>query len=154
MTEVTLKVPADYVEDLRLAAVVELGQDADGLKSVAGELTRRSTPWEAADLVDVHQSARCLGEVVELLDQLLDPAIWRSAAVRGEPSTLAHALETLADKILAPRLNNETFVTPYDAEAVERVRELTAELGWAVGESARLGGLDHPERKAAKAEAS
>jgi hypothetical protein len=153
MGEVTLKVPAEYVEDLRLATAVELGQDADWVKSASGELVRRSTPWEAADLADVDASARSLAQGVEVLGQLCDAGIWRSRAIRGEPSSLAHILETLADKILSPRLNSETITTPYDAEAVEKVRELTAELGWAVGESARLHELDRVERKVAKAEA-
>jgi hypothetical protein len=155
MGEVTLKVPAEVVDPLREAAVVEIGSTAEWVKSVQEELLRRCATGKATEgaveLADVRGSARCMSEDLDIAEQLFDAGIWRDRTLRGDASAFAHILQTLADKILAPRLNSETFISPYGPQTVEKVAALTSALGWAVGEAARLQELDRRELKAEKA---
>lgn len=158
MSEATLKVPAEYVEDLRSAAVAEIGMDASWVVSSHEELERHRLKPDhvdkAIDLADVRGASRSVGEVLDIADQLFERATARTLEVRGETSALAHMAETMADKVIAPRIAEETNTSPYNDEAVENIGALTTALGWATGEAARLHAVASAERKAEKAEAT
>ncbi len=152
MGEVTLKVPAEYAEEIRLAAVAEVRSDGEWVASTADELSGECITGKERTkgrLADVHGSATCLGEVIGILDQLFDSS--GPYELRGEASALAHIAQTAAGKVIAPRIASETNTSPLDSKAAEKIETLTRALDWAAGKSAWLHELASAEIKAAKA---
>jgi hypothetical protein len=151
--EVTLKVPAKHFAAFKSAVVSEIGTDASWVESGQDELERHRLTKDhvdaPVDLVDIQGAADALGEVMVVAQQLF--AVRRGpVTLSGDRSTFAHMCETMADKIVAPRIADAANTTPYDTETAEEISLLSDALGWATGEAARL----HAEWQVARAVAS
>ncbi|MEK6271392.1 MAG: hypothetical protein AABM42_01930 [Actinomycetota bacterium] len=153
MGEVTLKVAAEHSKAFKLAALAEIGKDAEWVTS-AQEETARSLGDEyrrGHELADVRASARSLGQVIAITEQLFAAPDGEAVDVRGDASQLAHTAETMARDIITPQLKDETIEGPFDTEAVENISALTSALGWATGEAARLHAVATAQLRAARA---
>jgi len=164
MTSTAIEVPAEYAEDFRDAVLIEIARDAGYIKEAAETeqrliLENRQAAAEARMRDHAPPEPRCTdtGDIDGSVSNVCNSWALLGPAWRGEPKieamaeVLMHVFETLADKILAPRLGEVVNVSPIDAEQAQEVTRVTDEIGWAVGESARLEALwqtQHAERKA------
>jgi len=157
MGEVTLKVPAEYVESFRLAVLAEVHNGGEWVGASTEDLSRECATSDEPSKVnpgDVHGSLRSLTEDVEIMDQLLGVDGNNEVAVVGDASALAHVAEAMARQVIAPRIASEVEVGPFDNDIAKSMDALTAALGWAAGESARLHEVAGIELKRAKAVAA
>ncbi len=156
MSEHTLEVPAEYVEPLRVAALVEVQGCGEMLASNAEELlgdVAKAPEGHDCDAADVIGTAGLVAEDVSILHQLIGCPEGQAVTLRCEPSALAHTAETAARKVLEPRLSGEIDCGPFNEEAVEKIGQLSAALGWATGEAARLHAVAGAEIDAERAAA-
>jgi hypothetical protein len=160
MGEATIEVRAEHLEPLRDAVLYELATNADWVKSAEEEIehhriTAAVAVKEAArrneleparlrwddPLEDVRQSVQCLAEVMELAEQLFTATGAETTTIHGDTAALAHLTESLANKVLAPRVSEAVNVSPLDAGEIEKIQALTDALGWATHEAVRLHDL-------------
>lgn len=164
MGTTTVKIPAEHAEAFRDAVLVEIRSDgkrvADSVEEeqramftaaserrmalMKGEDPRK--PYEFQD-GDIMGSMRSLRESFALLE----PAIALEPEISGDIAALQYAFETVLDKVLAPRLDEELNVSPVDAKQAKVISRLTDAVGWAAGESARLEALWQVENAKKKA---
>lgn len=141
MGDVTLQVPDEHLELFRLAALHEVGSDAEWVKSMQealvgelGEVAAGERTPEMADLrgVDLRSSKAHLDASVALVNQLvLEPGevyLGLGLEVESDASTLAHALEAMVQKVVAPRVKREGDYSPQSASALGA---LAQSLAWA-----------------------
>lgn len=144
----TLKVPARCIKAFQLAVLDEIATDVE---AVARDLEERESPEDA------RASTRNVGADWRLLDQLgteeIIPVAVRGGAVevRSDAETLAHAAETMARKILGPKIAEELHTSPIDGELAVELHQLAEDLAWAI-ESARLLHGQADAERAARAE--
>jgi hypothetical protein len=153
MGEVTLKVAAEHSKAFKLAALAEIGNDAEWVASAQDETARflGDEHRSGHELADIRASARSLGQIIAITEQLFAASDGEAVEVRGDADALAHTAETMARNVVTPQLKDETIEGPFDPEAVEKIGILTSALGWATGEAARLHAVAGAERKAARA---
>ena len=143
MEATTLRVPAPCGLDFGMAILAELDDCGDWVKDAKEEVERALMERpERANLAEgLREPARFLTEQVGLLEQVLDGRADDGAFdVTAAPDVLAHVCETLARKIIPPRIGEATMVGPMEAESVAQVAALTSKLDWAVTEAVRLHG--------------
>lgn len=163
MGTATIEVPAGYAEDFRDAVLVEIRTDAERIAEAVDEEQRtiftdrdkaEQARWRDEEPPEGrgYNGGDIVGSVGSVRDSyaLLAPAVAEEASIEGDTATLMHTFETMADKILAPKLAQAVNVSPINAGQAEAITHLTDEIGWAVGESARLEALwqlEHAEKK-------
>lgn len=149
-----LTVPAEYVEDFRAAIVSEIDHEAVQVESHrkkaaeyekrgrgAAAETQREDMRNSMDLLVRDAALLALpahndrDHRIEVLDQ-------------GDAETVAHVLETMAQKIVGPRLAEELGYGPMDGHAAVEVREAIARLSWTVDHAAELHDLAAEQRAA------
>lgn len=165
MTEVTLTIPAEYVEAYRDAVLIELESDGRRLIDlIHGEqrdlLTNRAEIEEATqrrfdeipatrgispeDILDTH---RCTAEDIRLLTEVLCD-IEGDLTVTAEIEAVWHSLETLTDKVLVPKLTEAANYAPMH---VAGLRAMTEAINWAADEYVRIEAVWNAEREGAVA---
>ncbi len=158
MGTATIEVPERYAEDFRDAVLAEIAWDANHVKdaiadeqriilTARGEAGGKAEGCRAPDSEDIDGAVGSLHRSHRLLAQA-----WRGdQRIEGETEVLAHVLETLTDKILAPRLADKVNVTPIQEKEAAEITGVTDQIGWAVREAARLDSIwqaQHADEKA------
>jgi hypothetical protein len=130
---VEIKIPAEYLEDVRTALIAEIENDSNALETNQEALTS-STRNEDVGRADRDSSVRLLRADVRLLDQLLDAS--GETKVSADWATLHEGLQSMV-RVLSSRLVDECGFAPVDMEAV---LELADRLRWAAEQSAAIDG--------------
>jgi hypothetical protein len=130
---VEIKIPAEYLEDVRTALIAEIEHDSNALETNQEALTS-STRNEDVGRADRDSSVRLLRADVRLLDQLLDAS--GETKVSADWATLHEGLQSMV-RVLSSRLVDECGFAPVDMEAV---LELADRLRWAAEQSAAIDG--------------
>lgn len=134
MNEHTLTVPAEYAEHFRAAMVEEIAFDAGMLQRERGRTRcREDEPADKSNAADLRW----------MTDQLTgDAALFEQMGHEGEievrtadVGALAHACETMAEKVIGPEITHHLSYAPLDPEAL---RPLIDGLSWAVEKVAEL----------------
>lgn len=148
MSEVTLTVPAEYVEDFCVALAAEMTEEASILMKDRAS-AEEARQWRRETAVIEARQADFEG-AMDLL--ALDAAMYLTASrtPKGEPAQLAmvdnhgsvaFACEQFARKVVGPRLTELISSGPIDADAV---REQINRLTWAIEKSAELYAIQFP----------
>lgn len=132
-----ITIPADFLEDMRSALVVEIHLDSDAVHVNHQEALEDGGGSPGRE--DRASAVRILRADMNLLDQVLEAS--DDTLVTGEADAMVHALEAVI-RVLTPRLGDECQYGPLDLGAV---LELTRRLRWAAEEAARIDGLDEQE---------
>ena len=142
MGEVTLKVPAEFAGMFRSAIVAEIGMDADWVKSGHEELCKKRLRWDHVDepvfITDIQGAVNALAEVLSIAQQAFATKPDKPLALKGSREAFAHMCETMASKIVSPRIAEETDTTPFDASAKASISGFVKALSWATNEATRL----------------
>lgn len=119
---VSITIPADYLEDFRSAAIAEVANDSDALRSAIAE--------------DRRSSELILRRSTQLLKPLLETTgdVELQAEHDKTSSPLGHALDELV-RMLSERLRNAAQYAPVP---MGDVADLAAELGWAAEQAIRI----------------
>jgi hypothetical protein len=129
---VAITIPADYLEDVRAALIVEIGHDSNAIRTDQDADTPNGREDRAA-------AVRNLREDTQLLDQVLDAS--RDTRVTGERDALAHVLDATV-RVISSRLVDQCEYSPIEMRAV---LDLAGRLRWAAEESAGIDGRDGSE---------
>jgi hypothetical protein len=135
---VAITIPADYLEDVRTALIVEIENDGNALQTNQEAVTSSSRK-EDLGREDRASSVRLLRNDVRLLDQLLDAS--GQTKVSADWETLTEVLQAMV-RVLSSRLVDECGYAPVDMVAV---LDLAGRLRWAARESAGIDGRDGSE---------
>lgn len=152
MSATTLDVPPAYAEWFRDAVLGEIRSDAEYVRD-AVESEQRAIMAREEDRVETGDIDASMGSIRES-HSLLAQAANKNPQIEGEVATVAHALEAMADKVVAPKLAAAVNVSPLDSVQAAEVRELAEAVDWAADEAARLHGQWKREREAREAVAS
>jgi hypothetical protein len=131
---VEIKIPAEYLEDVRTALIAEIENDSNALETNQEALTSSTRSNEDVGRADRDSSVRLLRADVRLLDQLLDAS--GETKVSADWATLHEGLQSMV-RVLSSRLVDECGFAPVDMEAV---LELADRLRWAAEQSAAIDG--------------
>jgi hypothetical protein len=134
--DVTLTIPAEYLDDFRCAVVHDIGQDADWVCGQHKELVDGidSGKGEGVHRDDLDGAVRSLREMVRLLDQLPDEDV--EVSVSAETSALRFALDAMGRQ-LTKRIAG---LYGYGPALVEPVPGLLERLRWAAVQANMIGG--------------
>ena len=143
MADVTLTVPAKYAEDFRAALMEELASDIGWIKEQRKSLSEALDYGDESKVrvrrADLLGSQRHLAEDVELMAQLGTQENGTALEVRSaSPAALAHACETMADKVVGPALGRALDVSPLDTDRLAQLRDLMGPLAWAAERAAEF----------------
>jgi hypothetical protein len=136
MSEVTLTVPAAYVEFFKVGVLIEIETDCGALIDNAQEMAAKPGRPDS----DVQATARFVTTAVGLLSQLQNATPGEDARVieAENDGILEHALSATARVVVGPRLQDQLQPgDPVDGEAAVTIETLTGALRWAVEASAR-----------------
>jgi hypothetical protein len=148
----TVTVPAEYADDFREAVIEEIAQQVEFNKKDRAELAeaikyRKPEKTIEIDRADLALSTRLLIKDTRLLDLVSAAEGELSVPVeRGDgDGTLSYAFETMARKVVGPRLTEALGFGPFVAESEDELRELTSRLMWAVEQAAALNETRRPD---------
>jgi hypothetical protein len=127
MQETTI--PADYLEDVRSALVLEIVNGNDALRDDQERLVSERSAMARDDRAC---AMRLLGSDVRLLDELLGSS--GDTKVTAERDTITEALQATV-RVLGSRLVEQLEYAPIEMGAV---LDLAGRLRWAAEEAARL----------------
>jgi hypothetical protein len=135
MGEVTLTVPAEYVEFFKLGVLNEIETDCGSLIENAREMAGKPG-WSDAD---VQGTGRFVSSALVLLAQLQEAKAGEDVRVvePQDDGILEHALAAAARNVAGPRLQNQLRYGPVDREEADKIEALTRALSWAVEMSAQ-----------------
>ena len=150
MTNATLTVPAEHAEDFRTAMLEEIAFDVDWVQGHRKSLDE-ARAYET-DRIDVSQAdllaaARELEHDARLFSQVGGAGEGAFEIRTDNAAALAHMCETLASKVLAPKLARAVNTSPIDSDWAPTIRALIASLSWAVDHAAELHDKAAAERK-------
>ena len=151
MADATLTVPAEYAEDFRAALVYELAEEAGYVKNERKKLRKaRYLDREHASDDGLRMAMGLLERDVALCAQvgfLEDTGAIEIPVegVRDDLGTLGHVCETVARKIIGPRLAEALDCGPFDEKAAVELRELMERLAWAIDRAAEVNAGYFPE---------
>ena len=168
MAEVTLEVPAEHVVAWRDAVLVEMRNDAmalvENVESLQQEILEDRTrienarlrkeqtdPPKQADLGDVAWPSKTLLQDFDILEDSFTVAAG-TLEVTGATDALAHVCETMASKIVPPKITEATWTSPYSEEVENEIAGVVGALTWATTEASRLQALWQEQVGAEKAE--
>ncbi len=131
-----LTVPPEYIDSFRAAVRQEIDHDA----RVIGDEEWIRENCERSNLLDLPGQIDLLNRDLALLGRLEQTG--------GEPvnlddvdvETLAHAAETMAQKVVGLKLSEQLEYGPLDEFEAGKLRPLIAELSWAIERAAELHG--------------
>lgn len=133
--QVSVTIPAGYVDDFAEALESEIGHEADQIGDHARDL-------KPSNMGDVRTVVELMGHDVRLYDQLAATDaggdVTLVATGREEAEALAHAFDALARNVVGPRLADQLEIVPIDREQADVVLPLVAELRWAVERAAEV----------------
>lgn len=157
MATTTLTVPAKHIEAWRDAVLVELRNDAKGLvdniESAQRTVMEDRSKVERAlviekkvieptpvDLSDVLWPRKAMRQEYEILEASFAD-VSGDLEVPGDTEALAHICETMASKIVPPKISEATWTSPYSDEVEGEISTVVEALTWAAREASRLQAL-------------
>ena len=125
--------PAEYVEDFHAALKEEVGF---GLRAVEGHRANEAEEDVGASLGLVAEKIQLAAMVkANARDDPREPLVLPADDHLGD---LAHACETMAVRIIAPKLQRELKPCPVDEGQVIVIRALLSRMAWALDRAAEL----------------
>lgn len=143
MAEVqTLTVPAKYVELFQAAAASELEVDTERLLATYKEMASMEDfghPDAEKYRDEYRETLRPLAETASIMATVLSTPVNESTGdlnltVSGHAGGLASVLGEMADKIVAPRLQQALNIEPIGEETVTEARDWMAAIEWAIAQ--------------------
>lgn len=154
MATTTLTVPAKHVDAWRDAVLVELRDDAgwlaNGVEEVQRHLFTDRDRIESARLREIEAEPPRLPSIGDVLDAVVeierDCEILRATfedtdgelEITGAAEVLGHICETMAHKVLPPRISDATCTAPYTGQVAAEIADVLEALTWAASEASRL----------------
>jgi len=139
MGEITLKVPAEHVEDFRAALAHELGEEAGYVKKERRKYLE-ALDWKSegdASDADLRGTMKMLTRDAELFLQAgFEGEGDIEINMEDDVGVVAYACETVARKIIGPQLVEALDCGPFDAEYAAKLRALINRLTWAIDQAA------------------
>ncbi len=131
MAEVTITVPADYVEWFRAGVVGEIEFDARAVMESQSELTADIGDRKDIDAADLRNRIEDLENNVGVLEGLCSGP-GNDAEIGGDAEAVAHIAESMARKAIGPQLADELEIGPINDERAAHLRVLVEGLEWAI----------------------
>jgi hypothetical protein len=151
MGEVTLKVPAEYAADFRMAVIEEMALDVaavrDYRKDLFAWLERNPDKDPSEADADLRATTGLLTRSIALAG-LVDLAGDGAIEIQTDDvETLDHTLQAMAQDVVAPRVAENLRYSPIDSDVMELVCPLVESLSWAVDHEAGIDAEWHADRK-------
>ncbi len=146
----TLTVPAKYADDFRAALVHELAGEArlakKGRKEYLEAVVEERYGGKKADDADWRGTLKMLDRDAELYRQAgYEGTGDIEISVEDDLGVVAFACETVARKVVAPRLVDALGCGPFDEDYAVKLRELMERLTWAIDRAAEVNAGYFPE---------
>ena len=136
--QITLTVPAEHAEDFRAALVEEVASDAQSVQNDRKELEERMA--EGRTDLDIRRAD--LRNAIQQLDRDIGLGVLVGLDGEGEieirnadPADLFHVCETMARRVVEPRLRRALEYGPIDSDGA---RAQLAPLSWAINRAEEL----------------
>lgn len=143
---ITIQVPREHVEHFQLGAAEEIGFDACSLTHDWGErieeLEKAATDPRQRTQFDYLRGNMAVIESLAARNGHSGPC-----GVREDAEVLAHVAESMARKVIGPKLAEALEVGPIDREQASDLRNLIDALGWAVDRAAECHAANLAERE-------
>lgn len=141
--ESNLTVPAEYADEFRHAVVQEIHRDTNYIEGHRSDLLKAAEERSnlAVHAEDLRASMRQLERDVRLLETVGYEGDGPIEIRTDDSDTLAHALESMAQRVVGPLIQDAVEVTPIDVEHAATLRPLIERLSWAADQAARFHGM-------------